>query len=159
MLSEKIKGFTLIELLVVIAIIGILAAIGIPAYNEYTANAKEKVCLSNFKLYEKLIHEKYQLCQMEQSIELQAQYWQNKPGGITTLDCMEVRNFGTLANMVGKHITNLISDPYNPNFHGNIEFLSWNGTPYKDGMITHYDNYIRTRCRGKNYQVNLPDSY
>ena len=67
------KGFTLIELLVVVAIIGILAAVGVVAYNGYTASAKETVCKNNFKLYEKLIVEKYTLCQIENTIELQLQ--------------------------------------------------------------------------------------
>ena len=59
---KKNKGFTLIELLVVVAIIGILAAVGVVAYNGYTSSAKKSAATANHKNVVKYIINEVMKC-------------------------------------------------------------------------------------------------
>jgi type IV pilus assembly protein PilA len=51
------SGFTLIELMIVVAIVGILAAIGVPAYQDYTSRAQVTDAISLIAGYKTVVAE------------------------------------------------------------------------------------------------------
>ena len=63
----KRNGFTLIELLVVVAIIGILAAVGVVAYNGYTTAAKIRAIKAQNSMIKEYIVSEIMKCELGHS--------------------------------------------------------------------------------------------
>ena len=82
MIKSKLKAFTLIELLVVVAIIGILAAVGVVAYNGYTSSAKVNASKTNHSNVVKFIMTEVKKCDLGQ--ELILKYSLSKANGKLT---------------------------------------------------------------------------
>jgi len=89
----KNKGFTLIELLVVVAIIGILAAVGVVAYNGYTASAKKGATKSNHANVVKYVANELQKCSLDSTEVMDYQ-------GTKKLTCSNRTNSSAVATAV-----------------------------------------------------------
>ena len=105
----KQKAFTLIELLVVVAIIGILAAVGVVAYNGYTNSAKKNTVWSNHAKFLKWVNATYMMCVIDESgsVELAQGCKSDGKGGFTNCSVIQTSCSSVFNGGVHSHTNNI----------------------------------------------------
>jgi len=91
------KGFTLIELMIVVAIIGILAAVALPAYQDYTVRAKVSEGVIAGSAFKAMMSEAFQV---------------DSIGGLTA--AANAINNKPAAEKASKYVTNVTANPAAP---------------------------------------------
>ena len=158
MKKKNQHAFTLIELLVVVAIIGILAAVGVVAYNGYTSSAKKNIVWANHAKFLKWVNASYMKCVIDESSSIELAQGGRSDGqggfvGFTSYQasCSDIFNF----NHSG-HTNNIwkywyyqvgVRNPFGSSHNGNM------GINHSDS-----ENWCKTRmskCAGYNdYSCN-----
>ena len=132
------KGFTLIELMIVVAIIGILAAVALPAYQDYTVRAKVSELILAGSSFRTAISEKYQTD--SDSVNAGSGLAFNTVGkivsGTVTVGGTVVIVGGTMNTSIGQGVTITIT----PAYCAGSGAITWScqGTPSK---------YMPATCR------------
>lgn len=155
MQMHKQQGFTLIELMIVVAIVGILAAIAIPAYQDYTVRAKVTEGLNAVAPAKQSVSEYYITVGVMPTDADAAGFPTGASGDYVDGLSYSKTNDSTgviivdMSESVGGEVTDGSSDKFKLTGSGDSSGVSWTCTPgdASDGQAI-AGKYLPANCRG-----------
>lgn len=144
MKKQQQKGFTLIELMIVVAIVGILAAIAIPAYQDYTVRAKVSEIMAMASAAKSSISE-YYISQGSMPATTTAAGINDNAAQSTFVSAIAFARTSSTVASITYTVANLGGDAT-----GNVQFSgtgSSNGVQWSCTGSTLQDKYLPANCR------------